>query len=196
VNGTADQTPVEIALGESLSEVTRHERRALLGVSILGITIVQTGLVPSKISALGVEFSKADQKAVMGILAVVVGYFLVAFAIYAIADFVTWRARRRDAHQRSLDAKWQRAREQAAGEYERIRNLQSKVPDLPPSVVATFLTLPVSIIRATFDFALPLIVGAYAMVSLWTAPAPLKEHSRDNSAIPINSPLSSPTPGG
>jgi hypothetical protein len=190
----ADLTPVEVALGESLSEVTRHERRALLGVSIIGITIARTGLVPSKISALGVEFSQGDQKAVLGILGVVVGYFLIAFAIYSVADFIAWMSRRRDALQQSLDAKRQRLREQAAREYERIRNMQSKDPEIPDSAVVTFLTLPVSIIRALLDFLLPMVVGIYAITTLWTAPAPLQQKPQTSAPTSVNSPGPSVTP--
>jgi|ERR1051325_334344 hypothetical protein len=185
-----DSSPEEVALGEPLSELTRQERRYLLGVSIIGITLVRTGLVPSKISALGVEFSRADQKAVLGILAVIVGYFLVAFSIYSVADFVAWRSKRREALQRTLDARWERAREREARRLHRVRDLQTESPDLPASRIVTFLSWPVSIIRAVFDFLLPVLVGAYAIVILWTAPAPLEEKTRSSLTVTGESPFS------
>jgi hypothetical protein len=52
-------SPEQIRLRDPLAEVTRRERRLLLGASIIGLTVAKTGLVPTKISALGVE-SGAD----------------------------------------------------------------------------------------------------------------------------------------
>ena len=49
------------AVSDALSEITRKERRALLGVSTLCIAITHANLVPTKISALGIE---ADTKLV------------------------------------------------------------------------------------------------------------------------------------
>ena len=63
-----------ILVSDCLSEVTRKERRSLLGISMLGIVITQAELVPTKISALGVEFSQANQAVLLLILAFVVGY--------------------------------------------------------------------------------------------------------------------------
>ena len=83
--------------GELLGKVTRAERRILLGVAMLAVAVAQTGLIPSKISALGIEFEPADQRALLVILAVIVSYFTIAFAIYAAADFLTWRAAHDDA---------------------------------------------------------------------------------------------------
>jgi len=45
---------------DPLSEVTRRERRALLGVSALSIAMSITHLIPTKISALGVEFPPTE----------------------------------------------------------------------------------------------------------------------------------------
>jgi hypothetical protein len=59
-----------------------HWRRLLLRVSTIGITLVKTGLVPSKIFALGIEFTSTDQRSFLAIIALVTIYFLVAFAIY------------------------------------------------------------------------------------------------------------------
>jgi amino acid permease len=52
---------------------------------------VRTGLVPSKISALGLEFSQTDQKSLLSILALITLYFVAAFILYASSDFVAWR---------------------------------------------------------------------------------------------------------
>jgi hypothetical protein len=62
-----------------------------LGISAIGIVIARGGLVPSKITALGIEFGESDQRALLRMLAAVVLYFLFAFVIYATSDFVIWR---------------------------------------------------------------------------------------------------------
>lgn len=78
--------------GDPLSEVTRAERKTLLLVSAIGIVMELTGLVPSKITTFGVEFSEADQNLLLGLFGGVVIYFLVAFLVYAWSDFLAWNA--------------------------------------------------------------------------------------------------------
>lgn len=77
-------------LEDPLSDVTRKERVYLLAVSTIGIAIVKTGLVPSRISALGIQFDAANQNALLLLLGIVAAYFLSAFVIYAVADFFAW----------------------------------------------------------------------------------------------------------
>lgn len=81
----------QVLLKDPLSEETRKERRNLLGVSTLGIVMVKSGLIPSKISALGIEFSQADQTVLLYALAVITIYFLLAFIFYALSDFMNYR---------------------------------------------------------------------------------------------------------
>lgn len=64
----------QIRVQDPLSGVTRSERKILLGVSVIAIAIVKTGLIPTKISALGIEFSQADRSALLGVMALVVIY--------------------------------------------------------------------------------------------------------------------------
>jgi hypothetical protein len=67
---------LDILLGDPLSKVARAERRTLLGVSTIGIVIAKSGLVPAKITALGIEFDQADQSLLLKMLAWIVVYFL------------------------------------------------------------------------------------------------------------------------
>jgi hypothetical protein len=79
----ADPTPRELSLRDPLSDVTRKERRLLLGMSVIGIAVVKTGLLPEKISALGIDFSETNQKSLLIVFSLVTIYFLAAFMIYA-----------------------------------------------------------------------------------------------------------------
>lgn len=88
-NTQTEETFPKTILTDPLSEETRKERRNLLGVSALGIIIIYTGLIPTKISALGVDFDKTDQSVILNILAATIGYFFVGFVLYFISDI--WR---------------------------------------------------------------------------------------------------------
>jgi hypothetical protein len=76
---------------DPLSEVTRRERRALLGTSMLGLALVEIPLIPLKLAAFGIEFSEVNRERFAAMYALVVLYFLVAFVVYALSDFVAWR---------------------------------------------------------------------------------------------------------
>ncbi|MGZ8379048.1 MAG: hypothetical protein ACXW0Z_17615 [Gemmatirosa sp.] len=93
----ATTNPTLARLADPLTAVTRAERKALLGTSAIGLVVVWTGLVPSKISALGVDFSATDQRALLRALAAIIGYFLVAFLSYSANDIVAWRTAFYDA---------------------------------------------------------------------------------------------------
>lgn len=161
-----EPTPSEVAVRDPLSQVTRNERRLLLGVSMVAITLVKTGLVPSKISALGIEFTKTDQKSLLSIVALITAYFVVAFTIYALADFIAWRLafraalRESFAQRRKREAEVQNKDEQYF--YERLARER----------VVFILSKPVSLIRAVFEFLLPILVGIYAIISVLRAPVP------------------------
>jgi hypothetical protein len=83
-----DIDPEEILLQDPLSKVTRQERSRLLVVSLIGTLVAKAGIVPTKISALGIELSSANQKMFLHSLSAVVLYFLIAFALYGWFDFL------------------------------------------------------------------------------------------------------------
>jgi hypothetical protein len=159
----AQPTPAEIAIRDPLSEVTRNERRFLLGVSIIAIALVRTGLVPSKISALGIEFSHTDQKSLFSVLALVTSYFVAAFVLYASSDFIAWRLaykaslkdwveqmKKRDEERSKLEAKGRSGQHAAEAYYERYVRKWRRLP---------LISRPASFFRAIFEFILPIMVG-------------------------------------
>lgn len=77
----------EQSLQDPMSEVTRKERRTLLGVATTGITVVLMGLEPKGISAFGITFDLVQYKRLLLVWGVIVLYFLVVFVIYALSDF-------------------------------------------------------------------------------------------------------------
>ena len=172
--------PWEINTRDPLSPVTRAERRALIAASAIVIAIARTGLVPTKISALGVDFGPADQRAFLSVLALVILYFSAAFAVYAAADLVAWRVALRQSFLerasefRKLDLKAQ-LKEHNAGVLARA--------DVPIARVVSKLSTPVIITRATFDFALPIFIAAYALVLLLNTHVPARPTQPNNSGV-------------
>jgi hypothetical protein len=97
---TAEPTAAEVLVRDPLSAVTRKERLYLLAVSMIGIAMVRTGLVPSKIATFGIELDKPNRSALLFLLALVTIYFLGAFSIYAASDYMTRREVLRAASKR------------------------------------------------------------------------------------------------
>ena len=172
----AGERPIQILLKDPLSEVARKERRNLLAVAAAGVVIGKTGMVPTKISALGIEFSQADRAALVRVLAAVISYFLVAFVLYAASDFTAWRAR---YHESQFEAWFDRLptmEERDGGVHvapaegmirarERRRFYEKRRP------FYAYLARPVPVLRASFDFGLPILIGIYAFVTLIRTPA-------------------------
>ena len=78
-------------LREPLNETTRKSRRNLLAASILGIVTAKVGLLPTKISAFGVEFSTSNLEALMTLLCLAIVYFLVTFIVYIVSELQGWQ---------------------------------------------------------------------------------------------------------
>jgi hypothetical protein len=97
----ADPTAADVLVRDPLTPVTRKERLYFPAVSMIGIAMVRTGLVPSKIATFGIELDKPNRNALLFLLALVTIYFFAAFVIYAAADYIARReallaARKRD----------------------------------------------------------------------------------------------------
>jgi hypothetical protein len=160
--------PTEIRLRDPLTEVTRKERRTLLVVSTVGIIMVKSGLVPSRITALGIEFAKTDQRALIVALGAVVTYFVAAFVIYAVSDMVAWRV----AFHTAVND-W--VREQDRLEKEEAMDVEGGGPpheSLLSRLRWSRFSGPISALRAVFEFLIPVIIGAYAAWLLFTAAPP------------------------
>ena len=100
-----NQSPSEIYFSDPLRAITRKERGVLLGASTLGIAVVKTGLVPSKISTLGIEFEQADKRALLILVGTIVLYFSIAFTLYSVHDYLAWVYRKRLVHDRLMSRK-------------------------------------------------------------------------------------------
>jgi hypothetical protein len=176
----SEQLTREISVSDPLSEITRNERKILLGASALGIVIVKTGLVPSKISALGIEFGQADQRSLLIATGAIVSYFLCAFLIYAVSDLMVWLYKYRRAEMSDVEflkkvksepptvilvepGKRRRRIEVDEKDKERyFEYIEEREARLNKMGSRVFL------VRAAFEFTLPVIIAIYAIFLLWT----------------------------
>jgi hypothetical protein len=139
----------EAALQDPVGAETRKSRLYLLGLSLVSIAIVHTGLVPQEISTLGIQFGEANRKSLLIILALLVLYYLTAFLLYGVSEFLAWRTL------------WARA----IWDQRRITgDTDSALRVMDPNVPRRFfLAKGVSASRALFEFLLPPLVGIYAV---------------------------------
>jgi uncharacterized membrane protein len=160
----AKKVSTDALLGDPLSSVTRRERRLLLGVSIFSIAMVKTGLVPSKISALGIEFANTDQRSILCIMALIGFYFLFAFLIYAASDFLSWRKVLRKERITTLKERYEEGQIGDPRYHDQQAYIYSHIGS---GLIFYVLSKPLSIVRALFEFVLPVVLGIYAILLLF-----------------------------
>ncbi|MDR3579158.1 MAG: hypothetical protein P4L44_04240 [Oryzomonas sp.] len=185
------KTPSEILLKDPLSELTRKERRMLIVVSSIAITMIKTGLVPSKISALGVEFTTANQSSILNMIAYIIVYLLVAFAIYAFSDFVEWRVNFYksiiSSNEQELMATFAYNVEKSdVGELKKIiQNLKNK------SILWNSTSKPVSIVRILLDIVFPILLGFVSIALIYTTDISAKPKGVDTQSLINKAPVQS-----
>jgi hypothetical protein len=174
----------EHLLQDPLREVTRKERRTLLGVATTGIAVVLMGLEPKGISAFGITFDLVQYKRLLLVWGVIVLYFLVVFVIYAISDFfaftlATFRAlrkRKMDDFQdeKVLEEKQAKLRSGAQDDMNFWAAICEGVETDEREEVYSKLThryhrpsQVISSLRMVVDFFLPALVGTVAIVLLF-----------------------------
>ena len=156
----------DLVLYDPLSEVTRKERKSLLGLAAVGIALVKVPLVPTKLSAFGLEFSTVNQKALLTLYAVVVAYFLVAFLTCSFTDYVAWR-RSQAIHYREYVRQDDLVRRSLGADVEKEPITRFAEEGCPYRGFASYKTAKLaSTIWATFEFLLPVLVALYAMFVL------------------------------
>lgn len=162
----------ELQLKEPLSITTRKCRRSLLASSVLGIIVGHTGLLPEKISDLGIRFSNRDQSALLVILSLLILYFLVTFFLYAAHDFTLWRLANRLV---SNQAKKEKSNKPIVITEDKdvIRGFDNAIIDqeLPkrindPIWVWSQVNGAIRNIRGFLDFFLPVIIAFYSIGAL------------------------------
>ncbi len=78
---------------EPLTDTTRRCRKALLGSSLVAFTLSWAGLVPERIEAFGISVEEVERANLLYVLALVTGYFLLAFFAYCYSDLMAYKVR-------------------------------------------------------------------------------------------------------
>lgn len=156
-----DNINISDFLSDPLSEVSRRERRNLLLTSLTGILIAKVGLIPSRISALGIEFTLLEQQALMTSVSFVIGYFVLAFILYGLADFFVWR----DKYQKYIEdsaiksLNWSKVNQD---NYDELHSI------IPKAIWLYSKSKILAKVRVMFDFLFPIILGVTAIYLLIT----------------------------
>ena len=158
------------AVRDPLSEVTRRERRLLLAVSTVCFAVSKAGLVPTKISALGIDFTQSDQKAIFLILGAIVVYLLLTFVAYAAADFIQWRIATADSFRAWWNANLSGLEEAAKAENVRREQIKKQLGlYFPTTSAAVAYAGKVSVLRAFIEFFFPALFGGYCAYLMFAA---------------------------
>lgn len=147
----------EVPLADPLSEVTRRERKYLLGISVIGLFVSYSGAIPTKIAALGIELTTSNQESFLVILALIIIYFLIAFCIYGVADFLIWRK----AYQKLLE---NGATELLTWDESDQRRYDEIHEQIPRADWVYVWSKPTAYIRAAFEFLVPITFAIYAAI--------------------------------
>jgi len=144
-------TVEELLLRNPLSKVTRQERSRLLLSALVSLAVSKGGILPKQISTLGVEFSLSNREAMLVLLAIVVGYFLLAFLIYGYYDIflaicLAGKGMGRD-----------------------IEGFRERHPEIPYGGYSRGMKLHFLLRAALFEFGLPVVAGIYAIYALLRA---------------------------
>jgi len=116
-------------------------------------------LVPTRISALGIDLSLPEQKGFALVTALIVLYFIGAFLSYGLSDFFIWRKRYQDYLERvaTLEENWDLQDQEAYDE------MRMRVGDIG---WLYRWSKPLAFVRVLYDFALPFLVGICAIAWL------------------------------
>lgn len=168
----ADQNPFMDRLREPLSPTTRRVRRNVLAASAVGIAIVKVPLVPSKIPALGIDFTSADQGALLLFIAAIVTYYGISFITYVISEVVAWQlALRQERIDRFEDRQLKNPVQEEGVAGIRTRELREDLYRQDHFWVV--LSQPIFLIRATFEVLVPVLLAVYSVVVLVSAELPI-----------------------
>ena len=166
-------------LREPLNETTRKVRRNLMAASVIGVVITKVGLVPSKISAFGVDFSSSNQQALMTLLAAAIIYFIINFLVYVYSELTAWQIVFASKQIEVLKEEAERKRISLTG-----RNSDEEFQDHIRHLY--YRSKPTFIFRLTVELAIPIVFAVYSCYSLLNFDVPIKEKETPAIQEPAN----------
>lgn len=163
---------IEEIIKDPLSEETRKSRKSLLAFSFIGIMMVYTGFVPTKIESMGIQFSESDQNLILISLGIVVTYFLFSFFIYGVSDFLIVRIKILNNWKSYLDKQIEIA-EKPDKKYEAAQALHLAIEK--QNVIKAFKNFKyinlsskvISVFRTFLEFFIPVLIALYSIYILF-----------------------------
>ncbi|TMK82452.1 MAG: hypothetical protein E6G47_00325 [Actinobacteria bacterium] len=152
VRAKVRERPVDEMLNDPLREVTRKERRSLLGISAIAMLVGWTHarVIPSKIENFGINFTLPDRSVLLWLFFWIVAYYIVAFVAYAATDALKYF--------HTMDEGAKTLRKQREEEAARSTSLSDATRSEAPWPLLRYVTLIIT-----------LVIAGVAMYSLWGA---------------------------
>lgn len=157
-----------LKMGDPLSPVTRRERQFLLLVSLMGLAVAKGGLIPEKITALGIDLSATQQKNLLFLISLAMIYFLVAFLLYGFSDYTALQGRRRQLDMERLDVltSLRTTSSEGTGESQSITTRRKELEEdstILEQVQFSEKYIRLHWLRVFFEFAIPLFFGVISL---------------------------------
>jgi len=173
-------------LREPLNETTRKSRRNLISVAFLGLVITKVGLIPEKISAFGLEFTTANQQALLSILFYTIIYFALSFLVYVYSELTAWKI---VFTAKEIDELVEAQKESTIegvvfGESKTKIDLDIKVNKILR--VIYYRSNPIYLLRLFVELGIPIILAVYSCISLYTFDLSSEKDVSSNTKILIN----------
>ena len=146
-------------LQSPLGDKSARRRTRLMVSGASAAMIAHTGLIPTQIEGLGIQFSTGDQRAFVVILALIVCYTLAAFTLTAVVDFYVEKLRRKEylesqmSESSFMKGKWEEISARLKELYHPLEVDESQISKL-------------AFYRVFLEVYLPILVGLYGLVAL------------------------------
>ena len=162
-----------------LREETQKVRKALFVWCLAAIAITLGKLFPSEITALGMKVTATSHAVLLALMAVVVGYHILTFLVYAAADFTHWYVNHFSTEWEDDVASYEVYKAELLGKAKLSEEDRQFMEDHERRLgslwrgeaVQTYIRLQkvipyISWARAVIDFFLPLVVGGVGLFLL------------------------------
>jgi hypothetical protein len=152
---------VELYNFDSLSEVTRKERKLLVVVALIALAVSKFEFYPTQLSALGIQFTIVKTNLLIPLFfRFIVGYLLITFSVYALSDFIrSWVVR----YQTNFDAAISSWKEPLKLTPEGEQRFKEQKLDHPPF---RKMRKPIFLLRGSIDFLFPIVFAVYVLFAI------------------------------
>ncbi|NLQ18260.1 hypothetical protein HGG82_11580 [Marinomonas sp. M1K-6] len=144
-------------LKEPFTETTRKVRNHLMAAGTIGVLVADVGIIPSKISALGIEFTNIEQSNLLKLLLAIMIYYIVTFSIYSLSELSSSKLSESENNFENIGEKIKTRGlinflDSEIGEKHDFQNTKSSL---------------LRVFRSLYEIAVPLVWGLYSAYALY-----------------------------